>query len=171
MKLLITGGAGYIGSHTIVELLGAGHEVVVVDNLCNSSAEVFERIQKICGKKPLFIEQDVTDLAGLREVFENHVFDSVIHFAALKAVSESITRAVDYYQNNLTGLLNVITCMQQCGVPKIVFSSSATVYGTPEEVPLTETSRVGIGITNPYGQTKMMCEQILTDCAKADPKL
>ncbi len=171
MKILVTGGTGYIGSHMVVELLENGHEPIIVDNLVNSSDAVLERIRAITGTKPAFINLDVCSLEKLKEVFREHAFEVVIHFSALKAVDESVKLPIRYYKNNLTGLLNVIECMEEFSVPKIIFSSSATVYGSPEEIPLSELSRTGGGITNPYGQTKLMCEQILTDCAKANPKL
>lgn len=171
MRILVTGGTGYIGSHTVVELLNAGHEVTIVDNLGNSSAVVLERIEKITTKKPDFTEIDVTDKSKLSQVFAKNAFDSVMHFAALKAVGESVAKPLDYYRNNLVGLMSVLECMKEFGVKKIIFSSSATVYGEPEEIPLKETCRVGIGITNPYGQTKCMSEQILRDTALANPEL
>lgn len=171
MKILVTGGTGYIGSHTTIELIQAGHEVVIVDNLSNSSEIVTERIQKITGTKPLFIKADVSDKEQLSKVFAAHQFTSVIHFAALKSVGESVARPLAYYHNNIDGLLAVLECMEEHKVNSIIFSSSATVYGDPEEVPLKETSRTGLGITNPYGQTKFMCEQILQDSVRANPKL
>lgn len=171
MKVLVTGGSGYIGSHSTVELLSAGHQVVIVDNLSNSSPEVLARIHEITGKQPIFVEADITDEQQLDKIFSGNTFDAVIHFAALKAVGESVNKSLLYYQNNISGMLNVLKCMERHSVRSLIFSSSATIYGDPEEVPLKETSRVGIGITNPYGHTKVMCEQILQDVAKNDPEL
>ena len=168
MKILVTGGAGYIGSHTVVELIEAGHEAVIVDNLCNSSVVALERIEKITGRKPIFFELDVCNTQELKKIFKKYRFDAVIHFAALKAVGESLKKPLEYYKNNLESLLSILTCAQDTAVAQVIFSSSATVYGTPESVPLTENSRVGVGITNPYGHTKMMSEQILTDFARAN---
>lgn len=167
MNVLVTGGTGYIGSHTVVELLSDGHEVVIVDNLSNSSEAVLDRIEQITGKKPAFFKADVTNQADLERVFDGQNFEAVIHFAALKAVGDSVEKPLEYYRNNLIGLMNVLLAMQMHRVPAIIFSSSATVYGDPEEVPLTETSRVGVGLANPYGQTKYMSEQILIDTAQA----
>jgi UDP-glucose 4-epimerase len=171
-KLLVTGGAGYIGSHTTVELLQAGHDVVCLDNLCNSSAESLARVARICGRAPAFVQADVRDAAVLERVLTRGVsgapFDVVIHFAALKAVGESMSKPLDYYDNNITGLLTVLAAMNKTGVKRMVFSSSATVYGIPQSLPLTESSP--ISSTNPYGSTKVMAEQILADLAKADPE-
>lgn len=171
MNVLVTGGTGYIGSHTVVQLLEADHKVTIVDNLSNSSSSVIERVEQITGKKPEFIQCDVTDVQALTEVFQSHSYDSVIHFAALKAVGESVQNPLQYYYNNIVGLISVLRCMKKYNVSTIIFSSSATVYGEPEKIPLTEVSRVGTGITNPYGQTKFMCEQILKDAALADASL
>lgn len=171
MNILVTGGAGYIGSHTTIELIKAGHSVVIVDNLSNSSRIVLDRIEKITSIRPEFIKLDVSDKTKLSSVFTTHRFDSVMHFAALKAVGESVAHPIDYYKNNILGLITILECMKDHAVDQIIFSSSATVYGTPEEVPLKETSRVGVGITNPYGWSKFMCEQILTDAAHANPSL
>jgi UDP-glucose 4-epimerase len=168
-KVLVTGGAGYIGSHTVVELLENGYEVVVVDNLVNSSAESLKRVGRITGKTVTLVKADLRDAVALEAVFADHDFDSVIHFAGLKAVGESVEKPLMYYQNNLDSTLVLCDVLQKHDVKKLVFSSSATVYGTPEELPLKETSRVGTGITNPYGQTKFMIEQILQDLAAADP--
>jgi UDP-glucose 4-epimerase len=170
MKVLVTGGAGYIGSHTTVELLQEGHDVVIADNTSNSSEKVIDRITKITNKAPLFVQCDITDSSVVEKLFSDHHFDAVIHFAAFKAVGESVAKPLAYYRNNLLGLLTVLESAQQHSTAHIVFSSSATVYGNPEEVPLTEESRTGVGITNPYGQTKYMCEQILHDFAVAHPK-
>jgi UDP-glucose 4-epimerase len=169
-KILVTGGAGYIGSHTVVELLHNGYDVTVVDNLVNSSRESLQRVEKITGKKVDFVEADVRDEAALGNVFVENEFEAVIHFAGLKAVGESVSQPLRYYQNNIDSTLVLCKLMQECDVRKLVFSSSATVYGMPESLPLLETSRVGVGITNPYGQTKYMLEQILSDLAIAEPK-
>ena len=168
MKILVTGGAGYIGSHTIIELLSNGHEVVVIDNLSNSSVEALARVEQITGKKVEFHEADVRDKSALDAIFSAHTIDAVIHFAGLKSVGQSVSQPIEYYSNNIDSTLVLLEKVQQYGVKKFVFSSSATVYGTPEELPLKETSRVGVGITNPYGQTKFMIEQILRDLSIAD---
>ena len=168
MKILVTGGAGYIGSHTALELLKDGHEVVIVDNLSNSSEEAVRRIQTLSGKKVKFYKSDIRDKAVLRCVFKENKIDWVIHFAGLKAVGESCAMPVEYYDNNLYGTLCLLEVMKECGVKRIVFSSSATVYGTPESLPLTEESKTG-GTTNPYGTSKYFQEIMLTDVHKADP--
>lgn len=167
MKILVTGGAGYIGSHTCVELLKSGHEVVVIDNLCNSSEESLRRVQKITGKELAFYEGDVRDLNLLNKIFSEHAIDWVIHFAGLKAVGESCAKPVEYYDNNLGGTLCLLQAMRSHGCKKIVFSSSATVYGTPEKLPLDETCKTG-GTTNPYGTSKYFQEIMLTDVYNAD---
>ena len=167
MTILVTGGAGYIGSHTCVELLQAGHDVVVVDNLSNSSPKAIERVGQIAGKKVRFYEQDVRDAAALERVFRENAIDWVIHFAGLKAVGESVAKPLEYYDNNLGSTLVLLETMKKSGVKKIVFSSSATVYGTPERLPLDESCRTG-GTTNPYGTSKYMQEQILRDLYVAD---
>ncbi len=169
-KVLVTGGAGYIGSHTIIELLDNDYEVVIVDNLSNSSEVSLERVKQITGKNVDFIKLDVCDYAKLSKVFEQHKFDSVIHFAGLKAVGESVSKPLEYYYNNIVSTLTLARVMQEHAVFKLVFSSSATVYGTPSELPLKETSTVGQGITNPYGQTKFFIEQILRDLAASNDK-
>ena len=169
MAILVTGGAGYIGSHTCVELLNAGYEVVVVDNLSNSCKESLNRVQKITGKSLKFYEVDILDRDGLIKVFENEKIESVFHFAGLKAVGESVAKPLEYYLNNITGTLVLCDVMRQFGVKNIVFSSSATVYGTPAFVPITESCPKGT-CTNPYGWTKSMLEQILTDLHTADPE-
>lgn len=171
MQILLTGGAGYIGSHTAIELINSGHQVIIVDNLANSSAEAVRRIEEITGQSVPFFQIDVRDRTALDEVFSDNKIDAVIHFAGLKAVGESVAKPLEYYDNNLTSSLVLLEVMKTHGVNKLVFSSSATVYGDPAELPLTENSRVGVGITNPYGQTKFMIEQILTDTAKANPEL
>lgn len=168
MNILVTGGAGYIGSHTVVELLAEGHQVTVVDNLSNSSEESIRRVEKIAGKKITFHKLDCCDRAALDKLFVQNKFDAVIHFAGLKAVGESVAKPLEYYRNNLGSTLTLCEVMQSHNVRKLVFSSSATVYGSPSELPLKETSQVGIGITNPYGQTKFMIEQILSDIVKSD---
>ena len=167
MTILVTGGAGYIGSHTAVELLEAGHDVVVVDNLSNASPKAVERVEQITGKKVRFYEQDVRDAAALAKVFAENPIDWVIHFAGLKAVGESVAKPLEYYDNNLGSTLTLLEIMRKFGVKKIVFSSSATVYGTPEKLPLDEDCRTG-GTTNPYGTSKYMQEQILRDLYISD---
>lgn len=167
MTILVTGGAGYIGSHTAVELLNAGHEVVVVDNFCNSSAESVKRVQKITGKSVKLYEGDVRDAQLLRKIFGENKIDSVIHFAGLKAVGESCAKPIEYYDNNLMGTLVLLDAMREHGVKKIVFSSSATVYGTPEKLPLDENCTVG-GTTNPYGTSKYFQEIMLRDVYASD---
>ncbi len=169
MVILVTGGAGYIGSHTCVELLNAGYEVVVMDNLCNSSEEALEAVEEITGKKLKFYETDMLDKDGLEEIFQKESIDAVIHFAGLKAVGESVEKPLEYYYNNLSGTLTLCDAMRRHGVKDMVFSSSATVYGDPAFVPITEECPKG-QITNPYGQTKGMLEQILTDIHVSDPQ-
>lgn len=168
MKILVTGGAGFIGSHTVVELQNAGYEVLVLDNLSNSSKESIRRVEEITGKRVDFYEGDILDKAFLESLFQKESIDSVIHFAGLKAVGESVEKPLEYYYNNITGTITLLQVMRDYGVRKIVFSSSATVYGTPEIIPVNETCKRG-DITNPYGQTKAMLEQILTDLHIADP--
>lgn len=170
MKILLTGGAGYIGSHTCVELLTRGYDVVIADNFDNAKPEVINRIEKITGKRPVVYTVDVADKAALVKVFEDHKIDSVIHFAGFKAVGESCRKPIEYYRNNIDSTLTLLEVMRDFGVKKIVFSSSATVYGVPETVPLVETMKK-TGCTNPYGWTKYMIEQILTDAATADSEL
>ena len=170
MKILLTGGAGYIGSHTCVELLTRGYDVVIADNFDNAKPEVINRIEKITGKRPVVYTVDVADKAALVKVFEDHKIDSVIHFAGLKAVGESCRKPIEYYRNNIDSTLTLLEVMRDFGVKKIVFSSSATVYGVPETVPLVETMKK-TGCTNPYGWTKYMIEQILIDAATADSEL
>lgn len=169
MRILVTGGAGYIGSHTCIELLEQGHEVVVVDNLCNSSRVSLERVEAITGKTVTFYEADLLDRAALDEIFDYEIIDAVIHFAGLKAVGESVAKPLEYYHNNITGTLILCDVMREHKVKNIIFSSSATVYGDPAFVPITEECPKG-AITNPYGQTKGMLEQILTDLHTADPE-
>ena len=167
MSILVTGGAGYIGSHTVVELVNAGFGVVVVDNLCNSSSESLKRVEEITGKSVTFYEADVNDRDALRKIFENEDIESCIHFAGLKAVGESVEKPWEYYNNNVSGTLVLLDVMMEFNVKNIVFSSSAAVYGTPAQIPITENCPKG-EITNPYGQTKSMVEQILTDIQKSD---
>lgn len=169
MAILVTGGAGYIGSHTCIELLNAGYEVVVVDNLCNSCRESLNRVEEITGKNVTFYEVDLLDEPALDRVFQKEKVESVIHFAGLKAVGESVYKPLEYYHNNITGTLILCDVMRKHGVKNIVFSSSATVYGDPAFVPITEECPMGL-ITNPYGRTKGMLEQILTDLHTADPE-
>ena len=171
MAILVSGGAGYIGSHTCVELLAAGYDIVVADNFYNSCPKAVERVKQISGKDFRFYEADMTKAEDVEKVFaENPDIDSVIHFAAYKAVGESVAKPLEYYTDNLTSTLVLLAAMRKHGVHNFVFSSSATVYGDPASVPINESFPVG-GATNPYGATKVMNEQILTDCCKADPEL
>lgn len=169
MSILVTGGAGYIGSHTCIELLNAGYEVVVLDNLYNSSEKALERVEQITGKKVTFYKADILDKEAMNEIFDKEDIDSVIHFAGLKAVGESVAKPLEYYHNNMTGTFNLCDVMRNHGVKKIIFSSSATVYGDPAFIPITEECPKG-QITNPYGQTKGMLEQVLTDLHISDPE-
>ena len=169
MRILVTGGAGYIGSHTCVELLNLGYEVVVVDNLCNSSEESLNRVKQITGKEVTFYRADLLDKPALTGIFDKEKVDAVIHFAGLKAVGESVAKPLEYYHNNITGTLILCEVMRDHGVKNIIFSSSATVYGDPAFIPITEECPKGT-ITNPYGQTKGMLEQVLTDLQTADPQ-
>ena len=165
--ILITGGAGYIGSHTLVELSCANHDFIVYDNLSNSSAESLKRVEKIIGKSITFINGDIRDTKKLKETFANHNIDSVIHFAGLKAVGESVAKPLEYYDNNVVGTLRLLDVMKEFGCKKIVFSSSATVYGDPATTPILESFPVG-GTTNPYGTSKYMIERILEDLYISD---
>lgn len=169
MAILVTGGAGYIGSHTCVELLNAGYDVVVADNLYNSSKKAVDRVEQITGKKLKFYEVDLLDQPKVKEIFDKEEIEAVIHFAGLKAVGESVHKPLEYYNNNITGTLILCDEMRKHGVKNIVFSSSATVYGDPAQIPITEKCPKG-EITNPYGRTKGMLEQILTDLHTADPE-
>lgn len=168
MKVLVTGGAGYIGSHTCIELIKSGYEVVVIDNMCNSNPKCLERVEKLAGQRIPFYQGDVRDEALLQRIFAEHEITAVIHFAGLKAVGESVGQPWRYYDNNLCSTLVLTKVMAQVGVKRIIFSSSATVYSSDNQMPLGEDSRTG-GCTNPYGWTKYMTEQILADMAKADP--
>lgn len=168
MQILVTGGAGYIGSHTCVELINSGYEVIVVDNLYNSSEEAIKRVELITGSRVKFYKNDLTDRAAVEKIFEENKIDAVIHFAGLKAVGESVSKPIEYYYNNLVGTLILTDVMRNHNVKNIVFSSSATVYGNPDRLPITEECDTGRGITNPYGQTKFMLEQILTDIYVSD---
>ncbi|MDK4576444.1 UDP-glucose 4-epimerase GalE [Kingella kingae] len=168
MNILITGGAGFIGSHIVVELLNVGHHPIILDNLSNASSKVIQRMADITGKTPTFYEGDIRDRALLQQIFAQHSIDSVIHFAALKAVGESVAQPLRYYDNNVSGSLILLEEMEKAGVRSIVFSSSATVYGDPETVPITESSPTG-GTTNPYGTSKYMMERMMMDLQHANP--
>lgn len=169
MAILVTGGSGFIGSHTVVELLEAGRDVVVIDNLCNSSIISLKRVEEITKKTVAFYQADIRDRKALEEVFAKEKIESCIHFAGLKAVGESVEKPWEYYDNNITGTLTLIDVMRKHGVKNIIFSSSSTVYGDPDSVPVTEESPLK-KCTNPYGSTKFMLEQILTDIQTADPE-
>ena len=169
MNILVTGGAGYIGSHTCVELLNAGYDVVIIDNLYNSNQKAVDRIEEITGKKVKFYEEDLMDRAAVKRVFDENQIDAVIHFAGLKAVGESVHKPIEYYRTNIGSTLNLTDEMRAHGCKNIIFSSSATVYGDPAEIPITENCPKGT-CTNPYGWTKWMQEQILTDIHTADPE-
>ena len=170
MKILVTGGTGYIGSHVVVELLNQGHEVEILDNLVNSQIEVLDKIEQITNIKPVFHEVDLLDSGAFDQIFMSTNFDLVIHFAGLKAVAESIEQPLRYYDNNVTGTLNLLQAMQNHNVKSIIFSSSATVYGDQGIEQCIETMPTGIKLTNPYGKTKYMIEEILKDLAIADPE-
>lgn len=169
MAILVTGGAGYIGTHTVVELQNAGYDVVVLDNLSNASEKSLERVTQITGKKVPFYKADILDRAATEEIFEKENIESVIHFAGLKAVGESVSKPWEYYENNIAGTLVLLDVMRKYNVKNIIFSSSSTVYGTPDTIPVTENSPKK-DCTNPYGWTKSMLEQILIDIQKADPE-
>lgn len=170
MSILVTGGAGYVGSHACVELIEAGYDVIVADNLVNASREAVRRVEQITGKAIPFVQADLCDPAAVEEIFEQFPsIDAVMHFAALKAVGESVRKPLEYYANNLGSTLVLLEGMRTHGVKKFVFSSSATVYGDPASVPIREDAL--LSATNPYGYTKLFIEQILTDCCKADPEL
>ena len=166
MKVLVTGGCGYIGSHTTVRLLENGAEVVIIDNLMNSKIDVLDKIKEITGKNVVFYQEDLCNLDKIRKIFEKEKFSAIIHFAGLKAVGESVEIPLKYYQNNLISTMNILSCMQEFNVFKLVFSSSATVYGNPNSLPILED--FPLSTTNPYGTTKLMIEQILTDVYKAN---
>lgn len=167
MKILLPGGAGYIGSHTAVELLNAGKEIVIIDNFSNSKKEVLDKIRKITGKDFKFYEMDYLDKEKLDKVFEENEIDAVLNFAGYKAVGESVQKPIEYYKNNISGCLELLETMKKHGVKKFIFSSSATVYGDPETIPITEECKTG-GTTNPYGTSKLFIEQILKDLYKSD---
>ena len=167
MKILLPGGAGYIGSHTAVELLNAGKEIVIIDNFSNSKKEVLDKIRKITGKDFKFYEMDYLDKEKLEKVFEENKIDAVLNFAGYKAVGESVQKPIEYYKNNISGCLELLETMKKHGVKKFIFSSSATVYGDPETIPITEECKTG-GTTNPYGTSKLFIEQILKDVYKSD---
>lgn len=169
-KILVTGGTGYIGSHTVVELLNAGHEVEILDNLFNSKIEVLDKIEQLTGTKPKFHQVDLLDYAGLKSVFTSVQFDSVIHFAGLKAVGESVEKPLEYYENNVGGTINLLKCMRETNVKQIIFSSSATVYGVQDSPEYVETMTTGGQLSNPYGRTKYFIEEILKDTCVADPE-
>lgn len=168
MAVLVTGGTGFIGSHTVVELLNDGRDVIILDNLSNSKISVIDRIEKITGKRPAFYKADLLDYDEVLKIIKENSIDSVIHFAGLKAVGESVRKPMEYYHNNITGTLNLCRAMSECGVKKIVFSSSATVYGKPESVPIRED--FSLSTTNPYGETKLVIERILSDICVSDPE-
>ena len=170
-RILVTGGTGYIGSHTIIELYKKGYEIDVLDNLINSKMTVLDKIEKITGRKPDFYKIDLCDYGVMDGLFAERKYDLVIHFAGLKAVGESVEKPLEYYENNVGGTINLLKCMKNNGVKKIIFSSSATVYGDPGDPKYVETMETGRGLTNPYGKTKYMIEEILKDCAEADPNL
>lgn len=167
-KVLVTGGTGYIGSHSVVELINAGYEPIIVDNLCNSKIQVLDRIEKITGKRPIFYKIDCTNEEEFEKVFINEKFDSVIHFAGLKAVGESVIKPLEYYQNNVGSALILLKLMKKYNVKNIIFSSSATVYGDPISVPVYENAEIKHA-TNPYGETKIIIERIIEDFVKANP--
>lgn len=168
MKILVSGGTGYIGSHTAVELIKAKHEVTIFDNLFNSKIEVLDKIKKITGTKPKFFNTDLLDKAGLDKIFQSDNFDLVMHFAGLKAVAESIEKPLWYYQNNVGGTINLLQCMKKYKVKNFIFSSSATVYGKQKTPKLNENMKTGINLTNPYGKTKYVIEEILKDLVESN---
>lgn len=167
-RILLTGGTGYIGSHTAIELINKGYDVEILDNLFNSKITVLDKIEGLTGKRPKFYKADLLDKEGMEKVFAEGRYDLVIHFAGLKAVAESVKNPLLYYSNNVTGTLNLLECMKKYGVKNIIFSSSATVYGQQKEARMVETMSTGSGISNPYGKTKFVIEEILKDVAAAD---
>ena len=167
-RILVTGGTGYIGSHTIIELFNKGYEIDIVDNLYNSKITVLDKIEEICGKRPGFYQVDICDKKALGDVFKDKKYDLVMHFAGLKAVGESVEQPLKYYENNVGGTVNLLECMKENGVKRIVFSSSATVYGEQDTQKYDESLPTGMGITNPYGETKHVIEEILKDVAESD---
>lgn len=169
-RILVTGGTGYIGSHTIIELYKKGYQIDILDNLFNSKISVLDRIEEIAGKRPDFHKIDLLEYEKMDELFAKNKYDLVIHFAGLKAVGESVEKPLKYYENNVGGTINLLKCMKKHGVNKIIFSSSATVYGEQPVAKLDETMPTGLGITNPYGETKHVIEEILKDVAESDPK-
>ena len=169
-KILVTGGTGFIGSHTVVELLQAGYEVEILDNLFNSKLEVLDKIEQIAGKRPKFHQIDLLDKNGILEVFRTGNFDAAIHFAGLKAVGESVQKPLLYYKNNIAGTINLLECMQETGIKKIIFSSSATVYGVQENPEYVETMKTGGEIASPYGRTKLFIEETIKDVCASDPE-
>ena len=169
MKILVTGGTGYIGSHIVVELLQQNHEVIIIDSLINSKSTVLENIEKITQKSPIFYQANLVNYGTIEKIFKDHKFDLVMHFAGLKAVAESVEKPILYYQQNLTGTINLLKCMQEFNVKKIIFSSSATVYGDSDAKDRTEDMPTGQNISNPYGKTKYMIEEILKDVCASDP--
>ncbi len=166
MRILLTGGAGFIGSHTAVEMTQAGHDVVIFDNFCNSDATVLDRLETILGKRLAFEEGDIRDYDRIRDVLEKHQIEAVVHFAGLKAVGESCEKPLEYFDNNITGTLVLLQAMKALGIKRIIFSSSATVYGTPQYLPLDE--KHPLSVTNPYGRTKLQVEEILSDLCASD---
>lgn len=168
-KILVTGGTGYIGSHTIIELISKGYSVDIVDNLFNSKESIIDQIEQITGVRPGFFKVDLLDFNNLNKIFADNSYDVVMHFAGLKAVAESVVKPLDYYENNVGGTINLLKCMENHGVKRIIFSSSATVYGDQGVSELNETMQTGIGIPSPYGRTKFMIEEILKDVAASDP--
>lgn len=168
MRILLTGGAGFIGSHTAVEMVQSGHDVVIFDNFSNSDASVLERLERILGRPVTFEEGDIRDYDRMREVLQKHHIEAVVHFAGLKAVGESVEKPLEYYDNNITGTLTLLRAMRDLGIKRLIFSSSATVYGTPQYLPLDENHP--LSVTNPYGRTKLQVEEILSDLCVSDPE-
>ena len=168
MRILLTGGAGFIGSHTAVEMVKNGHDVVIYDNFCNSDASVLKRLEQILGKPVCFEEGDIRDYQRMHEVLQKHNIEAVVHFAGLKAVGESVEKPLEYFDNNITGTITLLRAMKDLGIKRIIFSSSATVYGTPKYLPLDENHP--LSVTNPYGRTKLQVEEILSDLCASDPQ-